>query len=480
MARQDPVQDFITAAINGQTATVELILRKHPSLVNATNNDGNTALILAAMGGNTASVELLLQNSANKDAINKYGHTALMLAAQYGHKETVQMLLTRDSAIDIDAKDKKGETALAKATCNGHREITRTLAEKGATIQCNGRYLLNVLPKKVARQLELYRLALNRGTYIRYDPNITESLMDDVLEQDHNFEILPLEEHRILYKIEGKKVLICNSGDGVSEHHHKSADGKYLTGQYFNLKGNNTNAALAKVLRPTEKYASAEKFYVALEEITEAETEEITEAETEEITEAETETEAKVNKHRFQAQQKGPNCTMEAVFAALKAQCIANDPKEGHIEYIEKRIQWLEGAQKCEIKYQEKLTELKQLGTDAKQSEAARLGIDVDFLDDAIRAEKLESEAVSRLIENKRASRVAKIYHSELYKKSTPQATVQIMAKNCIVKALRKKLNKKDLKEYTYGAILCSTIDVSEYYINGPLKDFSEEEVKAL
>ena len=46
--------------------------------VNATDNDGNTALIMAALMGHRAVVEVLLENSADVNATNNYGGPALM------------------------------------------------------------------------------------------------------------------------------------------------------------------------------------------------------------------------------------------------------------------------------------------------------------------------------------------------------------------------------------------------------------------
>jgi ankyrin repeat protein len=60
----------------GHDATVRLLLEKGRT-VDATDEDGKTALHLAAEKGHEATVRLLLEKGAAVDATDKYGWTPL-------------------------------------------------------------------------------------------------------------------------------------------------------------------------------------------------------------------------------------------------------------------------------------------------------------------------------------------------------------------------------------------------------------------
>ena len=60
--------------------------------VNASNEDGRTALMLAAAAGRAAAVKSLLRGGANVSAQDKDGKTALMLATKFARTEVVKLL----------------------------------------------------------------------------------------------------------------------------------------------------------------------------------------------------------------------------------------------------------------------------------------------------------------------------------------------------------------------------------------------------
>ena len=61
--------------------------------INATDTDGNTALIHAAEMGNFQVVETLVSKNADVGVLNKYGYTALMRACARGHNDVALPLL---------------------------------------------------------------------------------------------------------------------------------------------------------------------------------------------------------------------------------------------------------------------------------------------------------------------------------------------------------------------------------------------------
>ena len=84
--------DILTAAREGQTETVRLLLDRGAN-IEAENNIGWTVLIHAALNGNTETVRLLLDKGADIEAKDNYGKTALTHAAYWGRTEIVTLLL---------------------------------------------------------------------------------------------------------------------------------------------------------------------------------------------------------------------------------------------------------------------------------------------------------------------------------------------------------------------------------------------------
>ena len=93
--------------------------------VNSPYDYGFTALMGASYKGNTDSVKLLLaQPDIKLDATSEDGDTALMAAAEQGHAAIVEMLVK--AGADVRKTDKAGETAITRAQ--------KTLAKQQAII----------------------------------------------------------------------------------------------------------------------------------------------------------------------------------------------------------------------------------------------------------------------------------------------------------------------------------------------------------
>jgi ankyrin repeat protein len=73
----------------------------------------------------------LINNGADVNASGNDGDTALMWASWNGHYDIAKLLI--DAGADVNAKNNFGETALMYASrCNGHPAIIELLRSKGA------------------------------------------------------------------------------------------------------------------------------------------------------------------------------------------------------------------------------------------------------------------------------------------------------------------------------------------------------------
>lgn len=150
---------LMIAAQHGQIAVVNALLADGAD-VNASDDKGATALILAShehgnvrvytnVKGSSAQgftgtevtqaeepfrqvIEALLAKGANVNATLNDGTTALMQASYDGHIEIVQELLNKGA--QVNAKDEHGDTALMVACAGGNIKVVRALLENGADV----------------------------------------------------------------------------------------------------------------------------------------------------------------------------------------------------------------------------------------------------------------------------------------------------------------------------------------------------------
>lgn len=123
---QREIDAFCRAAGEGNDMTVELFLDRYGgAIINAKDSIGRTALGCAA--GNPAATEKrevigrLLYSGGDLAATNDDGDTPLMLAARCGEKYTVALFMKAGASVVV--KNKFGKSAEAYAEEAGHPEI---------------------------------------------------------------------------------------------------------------------------------------------------------------------------------------------------------------------------------------------------------------------------------------------------------------------------------------------------------------------
>ena len=94
-------------------------------------NEDQDDLVAASYDGNFDLVRSLIAEGADPNATNEYGETGVMVAAENGYDAIIEFLL--DNGAKINAKDKDGDTALDIARYYGHQSTTDYLLERGAT-----------------------------------------------------------------------------------------------------------------------------------------------------------------------------------------------------------------------------------------------------------------------------------------------------------------------------------------------------------
>lgn len=166
----DPDQQLVTAASNGNTSRVIDLLRKGAD-VNTRGSRGRTPVMAAAYGNHVETVatlidagadvnirdnmlnnpflyagaeglldilKLTVKAGADPKATNRFGGTALIPAAERGHAEVVKYLLAHTD-IDINHVNNLGWTALLEAIVLSdggpkHQEIVAALIQHGADV----------------------------------------------------------------------------------------------------------------------------------------------------------------------------------------------------------------------------------------------------------------------------------------------------------------------------------------------------------
>ena len=95
------------------------------------NTPEANALLRAARDGKVDTVkELLTTPGIDVNATNEQGDTALIEAARFGHDHIARVLLA--AGANLKARDKDGKTPLMIAAAGGHDEVVAVLKQAGA------------------------------------------------------------------------------------------------------------------------------------------------------------------------------------------------------------------------------------------------------------------------------------------------------------------------------------------------------------
>jgi ankyrin repeat protein len=130
----NPKLDIFLAAAAGRSQAVLDEIDREPSLLEAYSGDGWTPLHLAAFFGHAELAGALIDRGAKVDArsTNSMKNTPLHAAAAGRKLGAIRLLLERGA--DVNAKQEGGWTVLHAAAQNGERETAELLIAHGADI----------------------------------------------------------------------------------------------------------------------------------------------------------------------------------------------------------------------------------------------------------------------------------------------------------------------------------------------------------
>jgi ankyrin repeat protein len=122
-------QDIFECCRTGNTKKLERLIKKQPELVNQTNENGFSPLIIATYRNQESCVRLLLQKGANPNQASQEG-TAL-IGACYKNNQNIALLLLQNGASPI-VKGANEMTPLIFAAQNRNKILIDTLLSRGA------------------------------------------------------------------------------------------------------------------------------------------------------------------------------------------------------------------------------------------------------------------------------------------------------------------------------------------------------------
>ena len=120
---------FYGVKSNDPQLTNLLVAASSPAIINARQNNGDTALMRAVRLGNLNVIDRLLDGNPALEVKDGFGNTALMNAARLGRTRAIMRLLRKGA--NPNTPDDRGVTARTKAKIGRHRAAQQVLRAGG-------------------------------------------------------------------------------------------------------------------------------------------------------------------------------------------------------------------------------------------------------------------------------------------------------------------------------------------------------------
>lgn len=125
LSGQSAESSLIEAVANIDFLNINVLLAEG-AMVDSSDQDGNTPLMVAAKIGNPRIVTLLLAHNPEINKKNKEGNTALMIAAEHGQVFVAEQLIANGA--EQNSKNAQGLAPLEIAKRNGHAAVVDLLS----------------------------------------------------------------------------------------------------------------------------------------------------------------------------------------------------------------------------------------------------------------------------------------------------------------------------------------------------------------
>lgn len=123
-------EQFVDAVEKADNNKALELLQNHPTVVDARNEKGDTALIIALERSDRDWTGFLLNKGADPNLATPTGDTPLIVAARAGFEEAAEWLLSMGAK--VDAANHMGETPLIIAVQQRQPELVKVLLNAGA------------------------------------------------------------------------------------------------------------------------------------------------------------------------------------------------------------------------------------------------------------------------------------------------------------------------------------------------------------
>ncbi|KAJ3439784.1 ankyrin repeat family protein [Anaeramoeba flamelloides] len=173
----------------GSVGVVKKLLEHNYSIVSVDKNK-NTPLMSACKKGKAEIVELLLsqKEDCKVNASNLQGETALILGSKYGHASVVHLLIKHGSK--LMSKTKSNSNSLYEASKNGHVKVVGELLKNGAYVDSVVDGWTSLLIACQNGSLEIAQRLLQYGSNVTYsEPEYGFTALFVAIENGH-FEIV--------------------------------------------------------------------------------------------------------------------------------------------------------------------------------------------------------------------------------------------------------------------------------------------------
>ncbi|MBP1167102.1 ankyrin repeat protein [Chryseobacterium sp. PvR013] len=124
ISAQEKAKSIFDIARSGTVTEVQELMKQNPDIINQTNENGFSPLILACYRGNTGVADFLIDNVKDVNYKSREGTALAGLAIKY-NKDLVEHLLKKKA--DPNIADATGYTPLFWAVKSGNKELIEQL-----------------------------------------------------------------------------------------------------------------------------------------------------------------------------------------------------------------------------------------------------------------------------------------------------------------------------------------------------------------